>query len=144
MKDPINLFTGETVTAGHTDRLGRPLTPWGAEIPDPVPIAPPVGYRRQPTMVEHIRNMVRSERLRQEAEAAGMESFEESEDFEIDGEDADPASPWENEFDPPVNELREAVEADKAKRTAKPKPPSSPSPEGSPEPSPAPSETSGN
>ena len=30
----------------------------GAEVLDPTPIAPPVGYKRQPSMVEHIAAMV--------------------------------------------------------------------------------------
>lgn len=68
-------------------------------IPDPTPIAPPVGYIKQPSLAEQIRSMVRSERLRQEVEAAGAETFEESDDFDI-GDDYDPDSPYEPVFDP--------------------------------------------
>lgn len=73
----------------------------GALIPDPTPIAPPVGYVRQPSITERIRDMVRSERLRAEVEAAGAETFEESEDFDV-GDDFDPQSPYEEIFDPPI------------------------------------------
>lgn len=132
-----NPFTGEV--QDYKDRLGRPLTPFGAEIPDPTPLAPPVGYKRQPTMVEHIRNMVRSERLRQEAEAAGMDTFEESEDFDVGDDEDDPHTPYENDFDPPIDVIREAVEADKAAKASTP----SPSPEAAPAASPAPSKKSG-
>jgi len=131
-----NLFTGEVVSAGYVDRLGRPLTPWGAEIPDPIPIAPPVGYKRQPTMVEHIRNMVRSERLKQEAEALGADTFEESEDFDVGDDEDDPHTPYENDFDPPINELREAVEAERAKKAATPRKAPAASAEAAPAPDP--------
>lgn len=134
-KDIVNPITGEVLASAHLDRRGLPLTPWGAEILDPTPIAPPVGYKRQPTMVEHIRNMVRSERLRQEAEAAGMDTFEESEDFDVGDEDDDPSTPYENDFDPPINELREAVEAEKAKKASPPRQAPEPAPAGSQAPS---------
>lgn len=71
----------------------------GHEVVSNVPEAPPLGWKRQPTMVDHIREMVRSERLRQEAAEAGAETFEEAEDFEI-GDDLDPTSPYEAEFEP--------------------------------------------
>lgn len=73
----------------------------GHEIMDPRPMAPPVGYNRQPSLTEQIRNMVRSEKLRQEAEAAGMETFEEADDFEV-GDDYEPSSPYEADFDLPT------------------------------------------
>lgn len=71
----------------------------GHEIVSNVPEAPPLGWKRQPTMVDHIREMVRSERLRQEVEAAGDETFEEADDFDV-GDDVDPTSPWEGEYEP--------------------------------------------
>ncbi|UYD39222.1 MAG: hypothetical protein [Wigfec virus K19_160] len=81
----------------------------GAEVLDPTPIAPPVGYRRQPSLAEQIREMVRSERLALEAAAMGAETFEESEDFDVE-DDYDPSTPFENDFDPPISEIREEVE----------------------------------
>lgn len=115
------------------DHKGRRLTAAGSEIPDPTPIAPPVGYKKQPSMVEIVRDMVRSERLRQEAEAGGFGSFEEEDDFDV-GDDLDPHSQWENEFEPeiplsagsPADESGEAAEPEpKAPRQAK-KPKSQP------------------
>lgn len=95
------------------DELGR-------EILDGTPMAPPVGYKKQPSMVDIVRNMVRSERLKAEAEAAGLESFEDADDFAIaDDEGELPSSPHENQFDPPVKELLKAgheVVKDKAKK----------------------------
>lgn len=87
-------------TVGSAVHVGR------EEIVNPVPVAPPVGFRRQPSMVDIVRDMVRSERLRQEVQAAGMETFEEADDFDV-GDDFDPSSPYEVDFDPvPASELR--------------------------------------
>lgn len=75
------------------------------------PIAPPIGYQKQASLVEMMRSMIRSERLAMAAEAAGYETFEESEDFDAE-DDFDPSSPWENDFDPPIRELAEAGKAE--------------------------------
>lgn len=75
------------------------LDEFGREIPDPTPMAPPVGYSRAPTMVEIIRQQIQGERLKAEAAAMGKESWEEADDFDV-GDDYDPSSPWEEQFDP--------------------------------------------
>lgn len=85
----------------------------GREMCRSVPVAPPVGYKSTPPLAEQIRAMVRSERLRQEAESLGAESFDEADDFDV-GDDYDPRSPYEFErfFDPPVAKAPEkAAEA---------------------------------
>lgn len=76
-------------------------TPEGYEIPDATPMEPPLGFVRQPSLAERIREMVRSEHLRQAAEAAGVETFEEADDFEV-SDDLEPMSGYENdaEFEP--------------------------------------------
>lgn len=90
----------------------------GREHPDPVPVAPPVGHNPQPSLAEKIRAMVQSEQLRMAAVAAGAETFDEADDFDVpDDDDFDPQSPWENDFDPPVAELRKREEAEKASET---------------------------
>lgn len=86
------------------------LDAWGREMPDPTPVAPPVGYNRQPSLAEQIRAMVRSEQVRQAAEAAGLETFEEADDFDV-GDDYDPASPYEEVFEPPVDPYDRLTEA---------------------------------
>lgn len=97
----------------------RGLHPDGSPILDPIPIAPPIGYKKAPSMVEIVRDMVRSEKLKQEAEAAGHESFEESEDFDVDDEPVQMRSRWENQFDPPLDEILKAgKEALAAKKSA--------------------------
>lgn len=79
---------------------GVRLDEWGREIPDPRPMAPPLGYIEQPPLHVLIRQMIQSERLAQEAQAAGAGSFEEEDDFDVEDDDYDPSSPWEENFDP--------------------------------------------
>lgn len=73
----------------------------GRELLDGTPMAPPIGYKKQPSMIDNIRNMVRSEVLRSHVESAGFETFEEADDFDV-GDDYDPTSPYEIDFDPPA------------------------------------------
>jgi len=42
---------------------------------------------------------------------AGAETFEESEDFDVDDDIPDPTTPYEADFDPPISELVEAGSA---------------------------------
>lgn len=84
---------------------------YGRELLSPVPVAPPVGYTKHVSLAEQIRAMVRSEALRYHAETSGYESFEEADDFDV-GDDFDPRSPYEVDFEPPaVEEVRKRVEA---------------------------------
>lgn len=71
------------------------------EVLSAIPVAPPVGYKKQPSMVDHIRGLVRSEHLRWAAQNSGAETFEEADDFEV-GDDYDPTSPYEGDFDAPL------------------------------------------
>lgn len=98
--------------------LAKSKAPDGSEVLDPTPMAPPIGYVKQPSMVEIVRNMVRSEKLALLAAEAGMETFEESEDFDVGDEAEDLLSGFENEFDPPISEVREAVEQARKAREA--------------------------
>lgn len=109
--------------------LEKGIDEYGNFVVSDVPMAPPIGYKKQPSMVEMVREMVRSERLRAEAEAADAESFEESEDFDVDDDPDYPHTPWTNDFDPPLREiLREGqaeidrkakIEADKMSQPPK-------------------------
>lgn len=109
----------------------------GHVVPDPTPMAPPIGYKRQPSMVEIVREMVRSERLAAEVGAAGYETFEEADDFDVGDEPDDLKSGFENDFDPPIRELAAAgAEEVKKRNTAakekakeKPATPPPPSPD---------------
>lgn len=88
-------------------------------IPDPTPMQPPIGYKKQPSMMEVLRQQIRED-LSREAAQRGHESFEEADDFDV-GDDLDPHSPWENEFDPPISEL--VSEGQQAAQAKKPAPP---------------------
>lgn len=101
----------------HSKQIGRD----GREYNDPTPMAPPVGYKRQPTMVEIIRAQVRDALLAKELAAQGVETFEEADDFDV-GDDYDPSSPWENDFDPPIREVLQEAEKAVREREKKAKP----------------------
>lgn len=88
------------------------------EVMDPVPLAPPVGYKKRPSITEIIREQIRSERLAMEAEAAGYETFEEAEDFDIE-DDFDIQTQWENDFDPSIQEVVQEVEKERKSRSKK-------------------------
>lgn len=87
----------------HQKLLSRSQTFEGKEVPSDVPMAPPIGYVKQPSMVEHIRAMVQSEMVRQRAMASGLETFEEADDFDV-ADDLEPLSGYENDeqFEPRV------------------------------------------
>lgn len=81
------------------------LNPDGSPVLDPTPLAPPIGYKKQPSMVEIVRDMVRSERLRQEVLAQDKETFEEAEDFDVEDDPELMRSPWENDFEPDLKDI---------------------------------------
>lgn len=104
---------------------------------DGVPAGIPVNYRRPPTLQEQIARFVQSAQIRQELANAGVETFEESEDFDVPDDNAhDMTSPYERHYDdelgreisnaerPYVNELKKqsgevikkAVETAKSKK----------------------------
>lgn len=125
VEDQLDL---EEAIALVKEGLRRPVTEDGREVIDPTPMAPPVGYKRQPSMVQLIREMVRSERLAADLDAAGYETFEEAEDFDV-GDDFEPNSPYENEFDPPLKTiLADGKRAQDEKKAKKPTPGPSPEP----------------
>jgi len=82
----------------RTPRKKTKLTKRGKEIVDGTPLQPPLGYKKQESLHEQIRRMVVSEQLRLAAEQAGMETFEEADDFDV-GDDLDPTSPFEEVFE---------------------------------------------
>nr|QJB20745.1 MAG: hypothetical protein [Microvirus sp.] len=81
----------------------------GRELGDPVPMAPPVGLTRSPSLAEQIRSMVRRE-MSDAAANHGMETFEEADDFDIDDDPLDPHTPYEAVFDPQPELTKEEKE----------------------------------
>lgn len=114
-----------------TQPLAAELDEKGHEVVDSTPMAPPIGYKKQPTMVDHIRNMVRSEQLRREAEEAGAETFAESDDFNIPDDPIDPSTPYEEVFEPPVPSpvVEEPAEPAAVPSSTTPTPTPAPTPE---------------
>lgn len=53
---------------------------------------------------DRVRELIRSERMAIAAEQAGYETFEESDDFEVDDEQYDPQTPYEEIFDGSIAE----------------------------------------
>lgn len=78
-------------------RLVASLNKDGTEKPDPESLTAPVGLRKPETIQEQIRRMVRTEASLYASEQ-GQETFEEADDFDI-GDDYDPTSPYEMNFD---------------------------------------------
>lgn len=75
------------------------LTDDGSELPDPRPVALPVGFERPETIQQMIRRLITDPRMREELSGGGAETFDEADDFEIP-EDDTPRSPYEEQFDP--------------------------------------------
>lgn len=79
----------------------------GKEYPDPTPMAPPVGYKPQPDLLETIRSMVQAEhRMLRDLEL--QESEEEALDLDVDedGEADSLLATSEEPFDPVDAEAR--------------------------------------
>lgn len=90
----------------------------GKEYPDPTPVAPPIGFIKQPTLAETMRAMIQGEALRRHARESGAETFEEADDFNV-GDDYDPTSPYEEVFEPAVEISPEEAYTPLAKAIAK-------------------------
>lgn len=126
-KNPYEPVFGRDVPPANAARRADVRLSDRGELLNPVPMEPPLGYIKQPSLSEQIRDMVRSERLRQEAEGAGFESFTDADDFDV-GDDYDPSSPYEEIFEPPL--AAPATPPVGGPEPAAPSPqPSSPSPE---------------
>lgn len=96
----------EEAIAAHPK--GKPLNASGQLVPDPTPMAPPVGYKKQPSMLDIIRDQVRN--VGREAERLGYESFEEADDFDV-SDDPEISSPYEVDVEAeiPVSILRQRM-----------------------------------
>lgn len=99
--------------------LERGLNKDGTFKVDDRPMSPPIGYKKHPSMVEIMRDMIRGERMRVAAEEAGYETFEDADDFDVPGEDGEELrSGFENDFDPPMKEVAKEVEKERKRRAS--------------------------
>lgn len=119
---------------------GKPLNDQGQLIPDPTPLAPPLGYKKQPSMAEIIREQIRVH-MSNVASQQGFETFDEADDFDV-GENDFPVSPHEidEEQEVPASVLRARLLADQEAAAAAAGPASAtpPAPEPVKGPAPAP------
>lgn len=112
----VNGKTGEVMSEDDIEfaytREGRHEL--GQEFPNPVPMAPPIGFVPQPPIWEQIRAMVQRELGAQRA-GEDAETFDEADDFDV-GDDYDPSTPYEETFEPdlpwPPSKAVEAAEAE--------------------------------
>lgn len=118
LMDEYDPQTGEVRFSKRVSMQDRYLNKGGQEIPDPRPAAPSLGKKPEMHIRDYIRTMVRSERLQQDLDNQGVETFEEANDFEV-GEDYFPDSQYENDLEPSVTELiREGTASLSAKARA--------------------------
>jgi len=109
----------QSVQSLHLDEYGR-------ELPNPVPMQPAINYKKQPSIGELMRQAIRQASL--EAAQQGAETEQEANDFDV-GEDLEPHSPWESEFEPdPMLDHMIALRSEPPRQAAKP-PASSSAPE---------------
>lgn len=87
----------ETGEVTEKSRLYGPRP--GSERLDPKPVAIPAGFKRPETLAEQVQRLVRTQ-ISREAREAGFETFEESEDFDVDDDAYEPSTPYETFFDP--------------------------------------------
>lgn len=71
----------------------------GREVPDPKPLALPLGFKRPETLQEQVQRLIRTS-MSAYAQAHDQESFEDADDFDIEDDPLDPSTPYEMEFDP--------------------------------------------
>jgi len=101
----------------------------GRELPNPTPMAPPIGYQKPISIADQMRQMIKMASY--EAAMAGAETEEEANDFDVD-EDMEPHSQWEHPFDPdPELEAMLALQS-RAPAPAAPAVPNSPAPPAEP------------
>lgn len=85
----------------------------GLERPDPRPVEMPLGFQKPPSIQEMIRRALQSERMRQLQEQRGLETLEDSMDFDIEDEPDLPLTPHE------VRDMQEEVIAEGAAEYAR-------------------------
>jgi len=77
---------------------------FGREVLNPTPVQPPVGYKKQPSILDTIREQIRAHHLSNiDMEP---ETEEEADDFDIDEDPPDYQSRWENDTIPSIKETR--------------------------------------
>lgn len=71
----------------------------GHEVLDSTPLALPLGFKKPESLDDQIRRLVRTH-ISAQAQEQGFETWEDADDFDIPDDQADPATPFEMDFDP--------------------------------------------
>lgn len=106
------------------------INPDGSETLDDTPVAIPLRIKKLANDTNRIRDIIRQEMSRA-AEAQGLETFEESDDFDV-GDDFDPTSPYELDFDQEVYNGELATQTHEEPQAQTPPPPQPPEGGGTP------------
>ena len=83
----------------------------GQELPDPVPMSPPVGYKPPDDLYVMIDRLIRSRDLMAALAREGYETSEEADDFEVDEE-------YDPRFEPTIYEEYFEAKAKRARQTS--------------------------
>lgn len=87
-----------------TDKSNR-FDEHGHEVLNPTVMAPPLGYKKQLSIAEQVRQQIRSMKALQDD---APETEDEADDFEIDDDPVMP-SRWENDMIPSIKETRKRL-----------------------------------
>lgn len=98
------------------------------EIGDPVPVAPPAGLNRPLTTEERFRRIIRSEHLARIADAQDVDTFDESDDFDIPDDPESAREPTPHEIEALEGDRRNELRRYMENERRKPKPSSSATP----------------
>lgn len=97
MAEQVNLTTGEVPMP--VNKLSG-YNAVGEEIPDSKPTALNINFTRPRPLGERIRQLVHNELLARELNDREVETFDEADDFNVPDDPPDPATPFEESFDP--------------------------------------------
>lgn len=81
----------------------------GLEIGDPIPMQPPLGYKKSLSLSEQIAQQVRIAQLKILEDSLLEETEDEADDFEV-GDDFEPLSQYENDHMPTLANLKKQAQ----------------------------------
>lgn len=99
--DKINKQTGEQLDWCIEHTQGKSgYNKQGEEIPSDRPVALPVGFTRPVSLQVKMKHLLRNAELIRAQELAGIDTFEEADDFNVGEFDPLDGTPYEDNFDP--------------------------------------------
>lgn len=107
----VLVVSEEGVKAVRLDDKGR-------EVPSSERPVIPLGFKKPESLNEMVQRFVRHA-VSVQAQQAGFESFEDADDFDVDGDDVLPDTPYETEFDPLVGREVSKAELERHNREMK-------------------------